>query len=225
VFAGLSFALAVAAHRLAGGVVPSNSAWFVLGSFFVVGLVAAGRERSGRFLGSLVLVSQLAAHLLFAATMFTTMLRQHTGRLSIATLQLMLLCHHGHDPVSGTAIRRATVGMNLDDLRRDAPTAPTGSSVHLQTILAAAAPMLAAHLAAAAVMAWWLRRGERAVWGAARRIVVAITGLVRGLPGAPRPPWVRLRTAHTYLVRISQWSLPLSRRGPPAAAVPTFSCS
>lgn len=50
--------------------------------------------------------------------------------------------------------------------------------------------MTAAHVAAAVIAAWWLRRGERAVWGLARRVAAVAAARLRTLfsllsPGSP----------------------------------------
>jgi hypothetical protein len=47
--------------------------------------------------------------------------------------------------------------------------------------------MTAAHVAAAAVSAWWLRRGERAVWELAGKVVTVAVRLVHALVSAPAP--------------------------------------
>jgi hypothetical protein len=79
--------------------------------------------------------------------------------------------------------------------------------------------MTFAHVAAAAVSAWWLRRGERAVWGLARRIAAVILRPARALllrlpvrtalrvPAAP----VAASRPHTTVLRHV-----VVRRGPPA---------
>lgn len=82
--------------------------------------------------------------------------------------------------------------------------------------------MTLAHVAAAAVAAWWLRRGERAVWGLTRRVasaVAAVVGLAL-LPAPPAPsagPRVRVRPGATpprprrpFLRHV------VVRRGPPS---------
>jgi hypothetical protein len=57
-----------------------------------------------------------------------------------------------------------------------APAAPAGGTA-----------MTAAHVAAAAVSAWWLRRGERAVWELAGKVVTVAVRLVYALVSAPAP--------------------------------------
>lgn len=90
----------------------------------------------------------------------------------------------------------------------------------LLTHVTAHAPMMLAHMAAAALVGLWLARGESALWTlialASRRIVAALPALavVDPLPGqlttpAPRPVGPR-----------SPWQAhPHARRGPPLAAM------
>jgi hypothetical protein len=82
-----------------------------------------------------------------------------------------------------------------------------------------AAAMTFAHVAAAVVSAWWLRRGERAVWGLARRIAAALIRPARALrapslplPAAPRPRAAATRPGGrgTVLRHV------VVRRGPPS---------
>jgi hypothetical protein len=47
--------------------------------------------------------------------------------------------------------------------------------------------MTLAHVAAAVVSAWWLRRGERAVWRLARRVAAVATRPLWARPAAPEP--------------------------------------
>jgi hypothetical protein len=89
------------------------------------------------------------------------------------------------------------------------------------------AGMTLSHLAAAAVSAWWLWRGERAAWSLARRIAalaawsirwmfalpatVPVTGPMRiwaGAAKAPRPACAALR--HTVVLRAPPRRSPLS---------------
>jgi hypothetical protein len=48
--------------------------------------------------------------------------------------------------------------------------------------------MTLAHVVAAIVSAWWLRRGERAVWRLARRVAAAVMRPARAFLPAPLPP-------------------------------------
>jgi hypothetical protein len=82
--------------------------------------------------------------------------------------------------------------------------------------------MTLAHVAAAAVSAWWLRRGERAVWGLARRIAAVILRPARTLlvrlpvrtaPRVPPAPVTAARPRATVLRHV------VVRRGPPAPSV------
>ncbi|MBW8483048.1 hypothetical protein [Actinomadura parmotrematis] len=89
----------------------------------------------------------------------------------------------------------------------DAPAAHHGSGL----------AMTLAHVAAAAVSAWWLRRGERAAWSLARRIAARPLRLLVAaeppappartpvVPGADVPRPVRRALRHLVV-----------RRGPPA---------
>jgi hypothetical protein len=104
----------------------------------------------------------------------------------------------------------------------DAPP-PTGTAApwsHLVADLGAHAPMMAAHLATAVVVALWLARGERALWDllvlAAHRLLV-LPALVAPVPaGAPR---VRPDDGTTRSLPSSTWhSGVCAWRGPPRAA-------
>jgi putative effector of murein hydrolase LrgA (UPF0299 family) len=68
---------------------------------------------------------------------------------------------------------------------------------HAMPSSSGAAAMTFAHVAAAVVSAWWLRRGERAVWGLARRIAAALRWPARALraPSLPLSAAPRRRVA------------------------------
>ena len=59
---------------------------------------------------------------------------------------------------------------------------------HAMTSSSGATAMTFAHVAAAVVSAWWLRRGERAVWDLARRIASALMRPARALRAPSLPP-------------------------------------
>jgi hypothetical protein len=80
--------------------------------------------------------------------------------------------------------------------------------------------MTLAHVAAAVVSAWWLRRGERAVWAMARRVAAAVVRPARALLSAPAAPAtaprVRARSAATARPRPALLRHVVVRRGPPS---------
>lgn len=88
-----------------------------------------------------------------------------------------------------------------------------------------AGPMTLAHVTAALVAAWWLRRGERAVWRLARKVAAAAVRPLRALLSPPAPPPAR---RPPYIPVIPGAALPdevlrhvLTRRGPPSPS-PAF---
>ncbi|MFC7492676.1 MULTISPECIES: hypothetical protein [unclassified Nocardioides] len=99
-----------------------------------------------------------------------------------------------------------------------APSLPIG---HLVDDLAAHAPMMAAHLAAAALVALWLAYGEHCLFTLialmGRRILAVALGLVPVVAGGPR--LTRVVAAHAPRGPRSAWLVrPDSRRGPPVLA-------
>ncbi|MEW2166930.1 hypothetical protein AB0912_28585 [Streptomyces sp. NPDC007084] len=84
----------------------------------------------------------------------------------------------------------------------------------------------AAHITAALLATWWLRRGEAALWSLLRRAVSFVPGLAAwwkggGRPAPVRPPGVRGRPAGPRPLRQALLRHAVSRRGPPAGLVPT----
>jgi hypothetical protein len=81
--------------------------------------------------------------------------------------------------------------------------------------------MTLAHVVAAVVSAWWLRRGERAAWALARRVAAAVVRPARALRPSPppRPPAPRLWTvpARPVAPRSGLLRHVVVRRGPPSA--------
>ncbi|WP_033324199.1 hypothetical protein [Actinomadura atramentaria] len=89
--------------------------------------------------------------------------------------------------------------------------------------------MTLAHLAAALVSAWWLRRGERAVWGLARRaagaarparllgVLAAVLEAISARLAPPPSPWAVLDVLPPRAV--SELRHDVVRRGPPAVSV------
>lgn len=76
----------------------------------------------------------------------------------------------------------------------------------------------AAHLGAAVVLTWWLRRGEAAVWSLLRHAVAFVPGLAAWWQGGPAPlpvPASCRTSAHTVPLRRLLLRHAVSRRGPP----------
>jgi hypothetical protein len=96
-----------------------------------------------------------------------------------------------------------------------APALPVG---HLVADLSAHAPMMVAHLVAAAVVGLWLGYGERCLWTlialTGRRLLVAAWAL--GVPGLHPAPRLSTTADRTPERARSLWFVrPHSRRGPP----------
>ncbi|MDX3746458.1 hypothetical protein [Streptomyces sp. AK08-02] len=74
------------------------------------------------------------------------------------------------------------------------------------------------HVGAAVVLAWWLRRGEAAVWSLLRCAATLVPGLVgwwRGGAVLPAVPEVGLPTARAVPPRVPLLRFVVCRRGPP----------
>jgi hypothetical protein len=80
------------------------------------------------------------------------------------------------------------------------------------------AAMTCVHVAAAIVSAWWLRRGERAVWDLAKRVAAVIIRRVRppAPPRVPAPPCPFPAAARAIEPREAFLRHVVVRRGPPA---------
>jgi hypothetical protein len=72
--------------------------------------------------------------------------------------------------------------------------------------------MLGAHLVAAGVLAWWLRRGERSAWRALRRIVTRLTAAVDVVLPAYS---VLLAAIAAWTPSVRLWGAATAGRAPP----------
>ncbi|MEU4168552.1 hypothetical protein AB0F46_16960 [Streptomyces sp. NPDC026665] len=86
----------------------------------------------------------------------------------------------------------------------------------------------AAHVAAALLATWWLRRGEAALWSLLRRAVTLVPGLAAWWRTRTGPPPVRPYEGVAGRTPAEPWPLgqvllrhAVSRRGPPAGLAPT----
>jgi hypothetical protein len=213
VFAAVCVLLAAAGHGLAMGDMPplwADGAGFL--GVFAAGWLLGGRERSLAGIGAAMLATQAALHLAFdAARPSMDMPGASTTRSSMPPMSL-----HGMQGMYGMS------GMNTPSMSAHAVASPHGhalsaAATHPQVLTPHAA---AAHVLAALVAAWWLRRGEAALWSLLRRAVDFVPGLAalwrssaplhspagrRPRASAEPPPLRQLLLRHA-----------VSRRGPPA---------
>jgi hypothetical protein len=212
-FAAVCVILAAVGHSsMSAHGVPPGSLLLAFAATGASAWAAAGRRRGAAFIGTGLLTAQGVLHLTFTAG----------GG------------HHSHAPAAGTtpdpmpAMAHGAGGMAGGAGAAAEPHAvagPGGPAALLADLAGGLTPgMAAAHLLAAAVCALWLARGEAAFFRLARAVAaLAFTPLrlllaVVLLPEAPRPPRPRardLRRHHGVALAHS-----VSRRGPPAVAVP-----
>jgi hypothetical protein len=192
VFATVCTGLAAAGHTMASHApVPPPAVVAGLGVLILVGLALAGVERSlPTILGSLV-GGQFLLHVLFAACQHRTYASGGgSGQYDLHA------GHLGHDSV---------VSVGHEGL------VPAGFGGVSMTLV---------HLVAAVVSAWWLRRGERAVWGLARKVAATLARPAFALLTEPAPPVTRSssapRATRTPRLRGAVLRHVLVRRGPPS---------
>ena len=148
-----------------------------------------------------------------------------------ALVHLVLSASAGHRGVGGdTATVTSSPGLSVPtvDGRRVGSLLDAYAASQGRTSLTSAAafdplgeavahaPMMAAHLAAAAVVGFWLAQGERALWTVLALAAGALLALlVRPLP-LPAPARVRSTTTRRAPVTVRLLARSVVRRGPPA---------
>lgn len=215
VFASSSVALAAGAHRLAGGSQQTRTVLLAaVAVLFAFGEVWSRRERRGPFIAAVVLLSQAGLHAAFAYAPMRGAEGDGVGP-ELTRWSAMLLCHQAHHrPATAAQVNAARAALGMGPL-------PTPPAMHMTSpVSTGGAGMLALHLGAALVMAWWLRRGERTAWTAAHRMVATVVAAGR----APRTV-VFLRAAFHAVGDVwapHRWTFGagLAGRGPPRALVP-----
>lgn len=200
VFAALCVLLAAGGHALATGTAPP--VWMQAAGFvplFGAGCLLGGRERSLAAIGTATLTAQGGLHLAFDAV------HPHTGALTSAI--------HGMQGMHGMAAMPALHTMGA---------MPAVHGMRMAHTHALAPHATIAHLGAAVVLTWWLRRGEAAVWSLLRRAAAFVPGLaawwqvrggawrVRAAPDPVRPSADGPRPPRRLLLRHA-----VQRRGPP----------
>ncbi|WP_252395840.1 hypothetical protein [Streptantibioticus parmotrematis] len=199
VFAAVCVTLSAAGHAMAsGGPIPL---WTLLAGWAAVFAVAAslaGRERSLPGIAALLLVGELALHLLFSAGQWCAASASNavgTGggqSQRVMALAARLVCHAqglrltpddaerllrqaGIDPSSALPSPPAMPGMPWMSM------APGGSGAHAACGMWTPS-MLLGHLAAAVIAGWVLRRGEAALWRLVRLAASGAAGARAVLP-------------------------------------------
>ncbi|OAH15061.1 hypothetical protein [Streptomyces jeddahensis] len=254
VFTAVCVALSAAGHVLAS--CEALPLWALGVSSFAVFAVAvpfAGRERALPGIAAVLAVGQAALHTLFGFAQGGTQMAMgvvggtssaggagSSSALTDAALverAARLVCGAGAAAISPAQAQRILSGAGLEpggslhDHTAAASTA-TGSAASLLPSL----PMLLAHVLAAVVAGWLLRRGDIALGrllrlsahGVAeaarvrslRRALALVRALLTGLPTAPE---LGPRTPRTALLRpakprVSALQHTVIRRGPPSAA-------
>ncbi|MFD4510187.1 hypothetical protein [Streptomyces sp. NPDC058457] len=193
VFAAVCVLLAAAGHGLAMGDTPplwADAAGFA--AVFALGRALAGRERGLPEIGIGMLLTQAGLHFGFDAARAAT--PAHAPTADTAPMRM-----HGH----------AMAGM-----AGVAGAAQQHPQVHVLT-----AHATVAHVVAALVASWWLRRGEAALWSLLRRTAALVPGLAAWWHDAPLPaPADGPRLAPAGPIRprpLLALRHAVSRRGPP----------
>lgn len=214
----LALVLGVAGHVSADGLLPGPAVLVLLAAVSVVGGVVGLARPAGAVRMTVLLVGgQTLVHLALTIT------AGHRGDAPLAV----------EAPAATGGPRLPSVdGRRLGSLQ-DAyahlhpaagPVRPSLPLAHLMADLSAHAPMMAAHLVVAGLLALWLARGERALLtlltlAGARlgRLLLPLAGLasVPALrPGRPRPSALLLLRPPTP----QAWGRSVVRRGPPLTA-------
>ncbi|MFF8726470.1 hypothetical protein ACF073_08265 [Streptomyces sp. NPDC015171] len=176
VFAAVCVLLAAAGHGLAVGDTPSlwaDAAGFL--AVFTLGWACGGRERSLPGIGAAMLLTQAGLHLGFDAA--------HDGGTGATR----------RDPWPGRPGSPGgvpdMVAAGHSHVRHFAAPAHShlGAHPYLGVHPHLTAHATAAHLLAALVASWWLRRGEAALWSLLRRAVTLVPALAAWWRYAPLP--------------------------------------
>lgn len=211
----VSFFLGVVGHVTADGLLPGPLFLAaLLGVSVLLGVPMLNRPASSVRLVAMLVGGQTVIHLVLSVTAGhrgdpTTTSTAVTRPTGIGSLPVV----DGHRVGS---LQDAYQGMSGQQSL--SPTLPVG---HLINDMSAHAPMMAAHLVAAALVGLWLARGERYLWTVlaltGRRILLAAWALVPiGVAPTTRPSYAAERT---LLGPRSLWLVrPGSRRGPPLLA-------
>ncbi|MER6980843.1 hypothetical protein ABT317_28715, partial [Streptomyces carpinensis] len=169
VFAAVCVLLAAAGHGLAMGDMPSlwaDGAGFL--GVFTAGWLLGGRERSLPGIGAAMLVTQASLHVAFDAVRPRTAQPGMHGSLpAMSSMPPMpAMPSPASMPMSTHGVHTAPAHvMRMDVAHAHALGLPAVAAQALNS------HAVAAHALAALIAAWWLRRGEAALWSLLRRAV------------------------------------------------------
>jgi hypothetical protein len=210
-FVVITSALGLGAHAVAGGGPPSpGSAAMITVAVGIAGMLFALREQSLLKLLALVWAVQAWIHfVLLTGHRHGPGMQPLTGRLSDHHLHLSASLPG--EPASATTTVAAVTARSLPaDLPGPVPLAPTPPNDSHPLLI------LALHALAGALVAAWLRRGEAAVFRAARRILPRLLPRRRSLPvRRPYPTPLPVCTAPRASRGRPLIGLTIPRRGPP----------
>ena len=247
-FAAVCLAVSAAGHWwMSGQGIPPHALVIAGAAVFVLALALTGRERSFSGIAAAVLLSELGLHVYFCSAQGSGSAGTSTGAAAAAAWAAALLCVPGQQP------GQLPPGMTVESLLRAAGLNPS-LAAHLPTAAfhsVAGMPMshmsmpgsggsmalghglwgmLAAHVLAGLISAWWLRRGEAAVFAMLRVLAMTALGCVlrfallvlalafgswtpTGPPRRARHDWVPPRPGRYALLDV------VVRRGPPMTAL------
>ncbi|MFF4313020.1 hypothetical protein [Streptomyces sp. NPDC001507] len=203
VFAAVCVLLAAAGHGLAMGDLPplwADAAAFV--AVFALGRALAGRERGLPEIGVGMLLTQAGLHFGFDAA------RAVTPAAPATATAMSPMSMHGHAMAGMAGMAGMTGTAGARGMAQQYP------HVHVLT-----AHATLAHVVAALIASWWLRRGEAALWSLPRRTAALVPGLAAWWLDAPLPapaggprlaPAAPIRPRPLLALRHA-----VSRRGPP----------
>ncbi|MEU5305603.1 hypothetical protein ACH4YO_38445, partial [Streptomyces noursei] len=233
VFAAVCVVLSATGHAMMSG--PALPGWALATAavaVFACAALAADRERSLPVIAGGVLACQGGLHLFFSWAQGVTAPAQTTGKT--AAWADLLLCNPsgaGSTPLLGSSMHQTVRRAGLD--WNSPPAHHHGAGMGLGSHTAHTMPgmhhsgfgMLAAHLLAGLVCAWWLHRGERAVFSLLaalaavayrslhRLIRLFVTGAAEPVPsGGPRR---FRRPAASGQLHLAVVRYAVVRRGPP----------
>lgn len=209
----VAFAFGVLGHVFADGLLPGPLMLTALLCFSVViSAPLLSRPASSLRIVSMLVGGQTGIHVVLTVTAGHRGDAPVTAPPTPAPLSLPMV-----DGRRVGSLQDAYHGLS-DQSSSFAPSLPVG---HLVSDLTAHAPMMAAHLIAAAAVGLWLAHGERCLWtllALTGRRILGITWV--NLPALLSAPALTRAGFRAPVTRASRWrTRPRSRRGPPLLTV------